>query len=169
MEQVQFDPRIKAQIKDALFEFLYIPVRKAFKHRLDTIIIRNTFINKNAEKSFHYRGTQYHCEDGVHPPRKWNKLHPDLKASMDEYLADVNQVYNNEVPLVIGCITQVLNSSNCFADYLRIFPDSTHAGLKDFTSSGATQLSNERVEELKLHHQKSINLMKARMVTNLLL
>lgn len=168
MEQIQ-DARIKVQIKDALYEFLYAPVKRHYTSRLNHIIIRNTVINKNAEKTFHYRGVQYHCEDGVHPPRKWNKLHPDLKMDMDEYLKEMNQIYNNEVPLVVGCITQILNSSNCLADYLRVLPDSAHAALREFTSEGLTQLSDERVEQLQKQHKTSIDLMKARMVTNLLL
>lgn len=170
--QLSLDGRTKSLIKDSLVEFLYTPVEKHFKHRLDTIIIRNTILGGYAEKTFHYKGQQYHCEEGRLAPRAWNKLDSSLRADMDEYLRDVRQIDEREMPFVSGYIIKVLNSSNAFGDYLRLFPDSAHQPLKAFMQAcpcQTKQLSDARIEELLEQNKDTIILMKTRMVTNLLL
>lgn len=169
--QLTFDPRTKAQIKDSLIEFLYTPVEIHMKRRLDTLIIRNTILGGYAEKTFHYKGQQYHCEEGRLPPRAWNKLDPSLRADMDEYLRDVKDIDQRELPFVTGYITKVLNSSNAFGDYLRLLPDSAHQPLRAFIQAcpcQTKQLSDERIEELLEQNKNTIMMMKTRMVTNLL-
>lgn len=171
MEQLVPDVRVKAQIKDSLIEFLYTPVERDFKRRLDTIIVRNTILGGYAEKTFHYKGQQYHCEDGRLPPRAWNKLDPSLRADMDEYLRDVKQIDEREMPFVSGYIVKVLNSSNAFGDYLKLIPDSAHQPLRAFMQACPCQtktLSDARIEELLEQNKNTIAMMKTRMVTNLL-
>lgn len=173
MEAVlQFDARTKAQIKESLVEFLYSPVEQHFKRRLDTIIIRNTILGGYAEKTFHYKGQQYHCEEGRLAPRAWNKLDPSLKADMDEYLQDVKHIDEREMPFITGFINKVLNSSNAFGDYLRLLPDSAHQALREFMQTCPCQtktLSDARIEEILEQNKEPIAMMKTRMVTNLLL
>ena len=168
---LQSDVRTKAQIKESLHEFLYEPVERHFKRRLDTIIIRNTILGGYAEKTFHYKGQQYHCEETRLAPRAWNKLDPSLRADMDEYLKDVKDIEEREKPFVVGFINKVLNSSNAFGDYLRLLPDSAHAPLREFMQACPCQtktLSDARIEELLEQHKNTITMMKTRMVTNLL-
>lgn len=171
MEQLQFDPRTKAMVKDSLYEFLYGPVQRSYQTRLDSLIIRNTIAGGHPTKSFHYRGNQYQCEGGTRPPRGWNKLMPQFKDEMDALLAEFSDINNRELPFVIGYIGQVLNSSNSFMDYLRLFPDSVHQPIKQIMETCpccSQQLSDEKVEELINKHQSAITMMKHRMVQNLL-
>ena len=171
-QQLLFDARTKAQIKKSLLEFLYEPVERHFKRRLDTIIIRNTILGGYAEKTFHYKGQQYHCEEGRLAPRAWNKLDTSLRADMDEYLKDVREIEERETPFVTGFITKVLNSSNAFGDYLRLLPDSAHQPLRAFMQACPCQtktLSDARIEEILEQNKNTIVMMKTRMVTNLLL
>jgi hypothetical protein len=172
MEQLQFDGRTKQIIKDSLLDFLYLPVERHFKHRLDTIIIRNTILGGHAEKTFHYKGQQYHCEETRLAPRAWNKLDSSLRADMDEYLRDVSEIEERERPFIEGYIIKVLNSSNAFGDYLRLLPDSAHQPLMSFMQAcpcQTKQLNDARIEELLVKNKHTINMMKTRMVTNLLL
>ena len=82
-EQLQHDPRTKLQIKEALYSYLYQPVNEQFKHRLDTLIVKNAVINKYTHKSFMYKSELYTC-DPAPAPRKMNRLHPSLVKEMDE-------------------------------------------------------------------------------------
>lgn len=171
MDQLQHDPRTKQKLKDALYDFLYTPAQNQFKARLDTIIVRNAILSGYGHKSFTYKGERYSC-DIAPPPRAWNRLLPQLRPQMDEYLADLKHLHQYEVPYVIGYINQVLNSSNALGDYLRLLPDCTHRPIEKLIAScpcQAKQLDQERIELIRKQNATPINLIKQRMVTNLLI
>lgn len=171
MDKLEHDPRTKQQIKDALYAFLYEPVTKQFKSRLDTLIERNTLMGGHSHKHFIYKGTLYNG-DLTLPPLKKNRLIPQLRVAMEEYLVDLGQLNNEELPFVLGFINQVLNSSSDLADYLRVLPESVHQPLQKLLLTcpcRSTHLTNDRVESLQLKNQQSISLMKQRLLTNLLI
>ena len=171
METLQHDPRTKQQIKDMLYAFLYEPVQRQFKNRLDNLIRRNTLMNGASHQSFTYKGNLYTSE--VSPPaRKLNRLNPQLIPDMDAYLADLKQLNDKEVPYVVGFINQVLNASNDLHDYLRVLPPSLHPPIQKLIDScpcRTKKLSDEQVQEMQAKNQHYIDLVKKRMVTNLLI
>lgn len=170
-EVLQHDPRTKSQIKDMLYAFLYEPVQRQFKTRLDSLIKRNTVILGASHQSFIYKGNLYTC-DITPPPRKLNRLVPQLVPDMDAYLADLKQLNDKEVPYVMGFINQVLNSSNDLHDYLRLLPSSVHQPIQKLIDScpyRTKKLTDEQVQELQTRNKQSIDLVKQRMVTNLLI
>ena len=170
-EQLQHDPRTKSQIKDLLYAFLYTPVQNHFKKRIDTLIVRNTTILGAGHKSFTYKGAFYEC-DTTHPPRKMNRLVPQLIPDMEDYLADLKQLNENELPFVLGFINQVLNASNDLHDYLRLLPQSVHQPIEKLIATypcRAKQLTDEDVDNIQTKNHQSIALMKERMVANLLI
>lgn len=171
MDSLQYDPLTKQQIKDSLYEFLYAPVTKQFQNRLDTLIIRNTLLAAHSHKSFVHKGVVYSC-DAEPPPRRWNKLLPELRPQMEDYLRDVRQVMDQEIPYVLGYINKVLNSSNSVTDYMQLFPDCVHAPLQKLAATCPCQntaLTTEKIQQLSQANETSINLIKQRMVMNLLI
>lgn len=171
MQSIQKDPRLKLLIKEALHSMLYTPVEKHFKHRLDFIIVRNTVLSSSEHTAFNYKGIHYICDNGP-IPRKWTRLVPQLRSQMDEYLADVKQLHEKEIPFVHGYINQVLNASDNPRDYLRLLPDSIHPAINKLIESFpyvGSQLSDERVAMMWSQNEASINLIKQRMMTNLIL
>jgi hypothetical protein len=171
MESLQYDPLTKQQIKDTLYDFLYTPVQKQFKLRLDTLIIRNTLLSGYSHKSFVYKGKTYSCDTEA-PPRKWNKLLPELKGQMDQYLAELETINSQEIPYVLGFINKVLNSSHAIDDYLKLFPDCIHAPLKKLAATcpcKTQMLTQAKSASLLEQSETPINLIKQRMVTNLLI
>ena len=170
-EVLQHDPRTKQQIKDMLYAFLYEPVQRQFKTRLDTLINRNTLISGASHHSFTYKGCFY-TNDLTPPPRKMNRLVPQLHADMDAYLADLKQLNDKEVPYVVGFINQVLNASNDLHDYLRVLPKSLHQPIQKLIDScpyRTKKLTDAEVQEMQSRNQHYIDLVKQRMVTNLLI
>lgn len=170
-EVLQHDPRTKSQIKDLLYAFLYEPVQRQFKHRLDALIIRNTAIAGVSHQSFTYKG-HFYSNDPAAPPRKLTRLVPQLHADMDAYLADLKQLNDKEVPYVIGFINQVLNASNDLHDYLRVFPSSMHPPIQKLIDSypcRTKKLTDEEVASMQAKNKQSIDLAKQRLVTNLLI
>lgn len=170
-EPLLHDPRTKQQIKDALYQHLYAPIQKQFKQRLDNIVTQNTVALGVGHASFLYKGTVYVAED-LPVPRKMNRLLPKYVPVMEEYLNDLKQLNENELPYVLGFITQVLNASNDLQDYLRVFPNTLHRPIEDLINScpcRAKRLSEETIENLQYKNKIAIQLTKQRMVTNLLI
>ena len=170
-EQLQHDPRIKQQIKEALYAFLYTPIEKQFEKRLSELIVKNTLLCGYSHKSFMYKNTLYNIDTNA-LPRKMNRLHINLQGPMNDYLKDLKTLNETEVPYVLGYINQVLNSSNDLCDYLRLLPEAVHAPIQHLIatySCKSKKLSEEVVSVLQDKNTTSINMMKKRMVTNLLI
>ena len=170
-EQLQHDPRTKSQIKDLLYAFLYTPVQNQFQQRLDTLITRNAVIQGISHKSFIYKGVIYSC-DTTPVPRRMNRLAIQLVPDMNDYLIDLKQLNEHELPYVLGFINQVLNSSNDLHDYLRLLPQSVHQPIEKLIATWpcrAKQLTDEDVQAIQTKNSQPILLMKQRMVSNMLI
>lgn len=169
--QLQHDPRTKQQIKDALYEFLYKPVQKQLKRQLDTLIVKNALMCGHSHKSFMYKSVLYNCDD-TPLPRKMNRLDTRLVPEMNDYLKELKQLNEKELPYVLGYINQVLNASNDLCDYLRLLPDAVHRPVQtliDTCPCKGKKMPSEAVSFLQQKNQASIDMMRRRMVTNLLL
>lgn len=171
MEPLQHGPRTKQQIKDALFDFLYTPIQQAFKNRLDTLIFRNTVMGGYGHKSFMYKGVFYNI-DPAPPALKKNRLMPQLRTVMDEYIKELNELNEKELPYVLGFINQVLNSSDDLEDYLLLLPESVHHPVQQTISSCPcrhSKLTSDRILQIQAQNVESISLMKKRQVMNLII
>lgn len=169
--QLQHDPRTKQNIKEALYSFLYEPTQRQFMTRRDTLIIRNTILGGYSHKSLMYKGTLHNCDNSP-PPRKMNRIVPQLIPAMDDYLAELKELNDKEVPHVLGFINQVLNSSNALQDYLRLLPAAVHRPVEQFISVCPCKGKNLTEKDVTDFHRKNthpIDLMKQRMVKNLLI
>ena len=171
MEQLQHDPRSKQQIKDSLYSFLYAPIQSQFKNRIDVLITKNAILGGFSHRHFIYKGEVYNSES-TNPPLVKNRLLPALRAPMEEYLNDLRYLNSHELPFVLGFINQVLNSSNDLQDYLRLLPESIHSPIEQLIATypcHTAKLTEERVIQIKEKNVDTINLMKKRMVANLLI
>jgi hypothetical protein len=170
-EALQHDPRTKKQIKDLIFAFLYDPTIKQLRARLEAIIIKNSALQGSSNLTFVYKGVTYSSIDAtLHASRQ--RLSPLLHDHMDEYLTEAKNLNEVELPYVLGFINSVLNSSCDLQDYLRVLPDAVHRPLLKLVQTcpcRVKSLSNDAVIDLQIRNQKSISLMKQRLVTNLLI
>ena len=171
-EELKYDPKSKLVIKNAMFDFLYAPLEKSTHKRLKTLIIKNSLLHGNNQHWVSYRGTEYAINPDSKRPRPMNRLKPDLMALMNEYLEDLVQINTIERPYVLGFINQTLNASSSLQDYLKIFPESMHKPLKHFIDtcgSRVGKLEPEMIATIQQRNQIPIELMKKRMVLNLLI
>jgi len=171
VEKIQHHPQTKQQIKNALYSHLYSTVNRHFRHRLDTLIVRNTLTGGHSHKSFVYKNNMYSC-DQTAPPKKMNRLQPEYHPEMDTYLLEVKQLNEEEIPYVIGFINQVLNSTNELSDYYRLLPEAVHGPIREIIAScpcHTTSLPEEAAASLRDNNKKSITMMRKRMVINLLI
>lgn len=170
-ERLQHDPRTKQMIKDMIYNFLYEPALKQFRARLENIITRNCQLLQTDNRAFFYKGEPYVSIDATLPIKR-QKLDGSLCVYMDQYIVELNQLNNHELPYVLGFVSTVLNSSNELQDYLKVLPDAVHRPLSALIAQcpcKASKLSADSVIDLQIRNQVSINLMKQRLVTNLLI
>lgn len=169
-DKLLHDPRTKQQIKEALYEFLYGPLNKAFKARLDIIIIKNTIATRSGHQAFIYKGVVYSImAKGL--PRRAARLADQFRQEMDDYLAELKEIQNTEVPYVLGFINMVLNSTNELHDYLRVLPDAVHRPITQLIATcpcRAKSLTAEEAEQMTNKNIAAIQLIKQRLVNNLL-
>lgn len=170
-EQLQHDPRTKKQLKDAIWSFLYDPLYKQFELRLNAIVVKNCVLTNSSDPAFVYKG-EFYSESGSTISKTFNRLAKPLIPIMEEYLKDNRQLNNYELPYVVGYLNQVLNSSNNIPDYLQLLPQSVHRPVEQLIAScpcESVKLTPESISEFQRKNKVSIDLMKQRMVTNLLI
>lgn len=172
MNALQYDPETKSMIKDRLYEYLYGQLMNHYRGRLATIIDRNCILLGNAYKSFVYKGTTYKANEKDPVPRRANRLCEQLHADMDNYIEELNYLNNYERPYVLGYLNNMLNSSTSLQDYFKILPESMHKPIEDLIPTcgcRAQHLSEKAIHDMRIRNTKSIELMKQRMVLNLLM
>lgn len=171
MDPLEHDPKIKQQIKTALYEFVYGPVNRSFKKRIEAMVLRNTALGGFGHKHFVYKGVLYNA-DSTPPSMRRNRLVVQLRPEMDELLIEMVDLNQRELPYVLGFMNQVLNSSNSLKDYLQVLPESIHPPIHQLMATCPCRvgvLSPEKVERLKTTNATSVDLVKQRLITNLLI
>ena len=170
-ERLHHAPHTKRQIKDALYHHLYSPILKQFSDRLEALVIRNALMLGSAHRAFSYKGISYTCSTDP-MPRRMDRLNKALHPAMDAYLAELQVLNDQELPHVLGFINQVLNSSNELHDYLRLFPAAMHPPIADLIASCPCRtvgLSPLKVKALQTRNQATIDMVKHRLMINLLM
>lgn len=170
-ERLQHDPHTKKRIKDILYSFLYDTADAKRKKQLDDLIIRNAFLLGNSIYSFRYKGNVYSME-GHANHRRVNNLALVLHPIMQEYLRELHELNSVELPFVIGFINQVLNSSNSLTDYLKVFPEAIHRPIEQLIATcpcKSCTLEQAAIDAIKNKNQGTIDLIKQRLVSNLLI
>ena len=170
-EHLQHDPRTKQQIKDLLYDSLYSPVQQQFKSRIQAIVTKNCSLVSSSHESFVYKG-EFYSNETTKPPLKMNRLSAILRPVMDEYLKDLKDLNDRELPYVLGFINQVLNASDSLEDYIRVLPESMHHPLKkliDTCPCRKKALTEEKIKVLHDRNSESIAMIKQRMVRNLII
>lgn len=169
--ELHHDPHTKQQLKTMLYEFMYTPVIKRYEKRLAAIITKNCTLISTPYECFNYKGEVYVVGDSVTTPKKMPRLSPQLFDEMNKYLAELKALNTQEIPYVMGYITQVLNSSNDLPDYLRLLPSIIHAPIQKVIETydyRTTHLTPEAVQAIQAKNQQSIELIKKRLVLNLI-
>lgn len=172
-EEVQSPATVKQGIRDALMGALYAPVHKKNKERIDRMIMANSVYHKSDVTMFMHKNVLYKVNPQDRLPRVIPRLAPQFIPEMNQYLKEIQELNEEEIPVVVGYITQVLNSSNRPRDFLRLFPESVHKSILALCEkpNQAIQkpLSDEAVAALLSKNQLAVAMMKQRMVTNLLI
>lgn len=168
MDPLKHDNRTKKQIEEALYDFLYATPLKAFKSKLEALIEKNSLTMRSSHKAFNYRGKTYTSERSVFT-RRTVLLAEQYHPEMNQYLAELEELKEKEVPSVLGYINQMLNSTNALRNYLKIMPESVHRPITSLIATcpcRTTSLTEEDAEKIKTKNVAAIQLIKQRLVNN---
>jgi hypothetical protein len=176
MTDMVYDPKTKAHIKDALYEALYCKVNASYTKQVNALILKNSLLFQNKQMAFIHQGDVIRHTDFVPStaPRRslLNRLHESLESDYDALKDSRNHLNYQELPFVLGYINQVLNASNSFDDYLRLLPSALHTTLEKLKREcpcRTTELPQEFVDQMIKTNSSSIDLLKQRAMTNLLM
>ena len=158
----------KQFVKNGMYDLLYEPYLDHASRRLQRIVVRNTAITGKRHMSLIHKGILYNFDTEA-PPRLSNRLCPDLKREIDEHLADVHQVINNESRYVMGFITAALNKSNSKQDWFKLLPICLHPTLRTIpVIELPEEIDIADFQGFLSDNEKPIQLIRQRLVTNLL-
>ncbi len=167
---VTHNPRSKRDLKNGIISTLYEPFTRQRDKLLENILRKNAVIVHSDHLSVVYKGTYYSVEK-THGPLRANRLDKSLRTEMDAYLSATHYVEEIEIPRVKGFINQVLNATDGIPDLLVVFPDVVHSPINQFICKCPchnAQLNPEQLEVLRQANTDAIDLIKQRMVRNLL-
>lgn len=162
----------KSYLFGLLRDYLYEPVMAQQHQALKRIIERNNQLLNRTSNFVQFRGEMYTVSPLIKPPRMIQRLDPRLESDMLEYLHERADIDNTEKPFVMGFVNQVLNSSDHPQDYLRLLPASVHRPVLEYIQGHVIQdtwLRDDQVNALLAQNAHAIQLMKNRMVLNLLI
>jgi hypothetical protein len=163
--------RVKTFILAELEHFIYEKVTQAFVEREIVIGRKNAVICSQSQPAFLYKGGMYAHNGLVWPKNRQAKLVPELHDEMEILLKDRVAVESYEKIFVMGFIRSVLNHSYKIGDMLEFLPESVHYPISKLLGSDyrhVPQLTPDVITEMLEKHEKAIDLMKTRMVLNLL-
>lgn len=176
MSDMVYGPETKAHIKDTIYEALYQRVDEKFSNQLDALILENSGLNQNQQYLMKYRGEiKYHSrysKDTRVPASKINALHVSLEPHYLALMKEKDRINNDELPFVLGYVNQVLNVSNGFEDYYKLFPSLLHPildKLKRDCPCRNEELPQELIDSMLTQSQKAISMLEQRAMTNLLM
>lgn len=172
MTALAYDPKTKLRIRDAIYDHLYGPAEAKFQQILKDLIHRNTAIYRNTQPCFKYKGEVYTLEPGKMIPRPTNWLDQSLYGEMEAYLSDRKEMQDDELPYVMGYLNKVLNASDSFQDYYKLFPEAIHPVLRKLEASCPCRndlLDDKTIEKIRNSNVIAIRRIKRRMTLNLLI
>lgn len=173
MSELNYSPESKQNIKDAIYTALYAQVNERYQAALDKLIHRNSVICGNTQDAVWHKGTIYRTQTApLHTPKPVNKLDASLFQEFNELEDSRNYLNTQEMPYVIGYVNQILNSTASFEDYYDLLPDALHGVLDKMQQQcpcRTQELTQDVVEALKAQNQKPLDLLRQRLVSNLLM
>lgn len=170
--QPEYSPKMKREIRDHLYHYLYDPVDRAMQRKIKNLVIQNSKLKNSAAQSFRFRGEVYRMDPDSRTIGHIPPLDSSLHAEMRDYLKSLETLNFHEIPYVLGFINQALNASDDLQDYRRILPENLHPPLDNIISKclcRQARLPEEAVEEIRAKNEEAARLLRQRLARNLVM
>lgn len=161
--------QIRTQLRDAFLQWLYKPMLEQLQQQIVAIIKENAAIQWLPHYSFMYKGQLWAIQ--TQAPRKSQKLHDSLIGRMEAYLQERRELEQEQSQCLAG-ILRILNAIKDPRDCLRILPETLHQPLVPLLAEypdAPSLLPEDSILQLREDNAPYINIMKQRLVLNLLI
>lgn len=159
---------IQARIETALFNRVECVLRDV----LEDIHVEQKNLVKSSFTMFRFRGRR-HTWKMLWDTDNVPDLHPSLHERMQKFLDDNKNIEEYEKPCVNGLLRAMFTHSDFLADYQDILPESLHDCFEGYESlfdaTNTKQFTPEALAEFKERNAAYIQLMRNRMLMNILL
>lgn len=160
----------KQAIQTSLLNYLYEPVRQRHDKQIEALTLKNCTLRRAGVRAFRYKGDLFRSVEAPIGPIMAPRLHEDLEWEMAQMLEEQREIREVEEPMVKGYITLVLNKSDSIDDYLALLPDAVHRYITELNLPYRSPrlLLDSEVQAIIEKHARCIQLIKERMVSNLI-
>jgi len=162
------DPTKKYNVRLMLEEFIYKPAETKLEKKLNAIMNSHSIDDPHRSMAFMFKGQVYAPKD-YRSPGKITLLSRRLYPNMEEWLKETNKL-QEEKTKASNYLTCILNEAENLADLQALLPECLHLGLGSIGSnSRSSLLTSEHIETVNHQHTDSIQMIKERLVLNLLI
>ena len=173
MSRFPLAPKAKTNLQTAMMSFIFDPFMKYWNRRVDKIIEKHVLLCSSTQYGFSYKGEDFtgSGKQLLRPPVQ--RLHKSLTVDMDALLRERETVSLYEEPLVKSVLCALMNLSNNPWDYFQILPKELHPAWEHFKAKMPTGYESEVTESIisafQTKHEAAFDVVRIRMVTNLIL
>lgn len=162
------DPTKKYNVRLMLEEFIYKPAETQLEKKLNAIMNSHSIDDPHRSMAFMFKGQVYAPKD-YRSPGKITLLSRRLYPNMEEWLKETNKL-QEEKTKASNYLTCILNEAKNLADLQALLPECLHPGLGIIGSANLSSLlTPEHIEAVNHQHTDSIQMIKERLVLNLLI
>jgi len=157
---------IKEIMTQRVIDVLFEEAIQSLQDDLESIIQDNTALVGSTHASFIYKGKYYNQELDV--ATSFHDLHESLYVRMDDYLAEMKQIFDYEVPIIRGTLKSLFIASDRISDYKQVLPEQVHKAFDDFFDTGSPRRFMMPTEIIRMKQRITpfLTVMKARMLNN---
>lgn len=164
--------QVKLYITSLILQHLYGKSEQMFRDILKGIHEEQQALVKVPFTLFMFRGKKHAWKilwDINDPP----ELHLSLHERMQKYVNDHAQVFDFERPCVEGVLKAMFTHTEFLDDYYELLPESLHKCFEGYTemfdSIGNKRLFGPQMDEFKERNERYLQLIRNRMMMNILL
>ncbi len=173
MKRFPLAPRAKTNLQTAMMQFIFDPFMKYWNRKVDKIIEKHVLLCSSTQYGFSYKGEDFTGSNKrlLHPPIQ--RLDRSLYSDMDALLREREVIILYEQPLVNSVLCALMNLSNNPWDYFQILPKELHPAWEHFKTNMPTgyesEITDSSISAFQTKHEAAFDVVRIRMVTNLIL
>lgn len=160
--------RYKQEVRNHLLTYIYEKAEEEKAVQMDSLVMANTLLHKDAPMAFLYKGEVYRHSQIRRTFARAPLLDKNLHERMDAWLKEQDNLLDEKV-FISGFLTTVLNASNHMEDYLKILPECLHPALREYpTTSALPAVGDDVIQRILTRNQNAIQRIKRRLTLNLI-
>lgn len=173
MKRFPLAPRAKTNLQTAMMSFIFDPFMKYWNRKVDKIIEKHVMLCSSTQYGFSYKGEDFTGSNKrlLHPPIQ--RLDRSLYSDMDALLREREVIILYEQPLVNSVLCALMNLSNNPWDYFQMLPKELHPAWTHFKANMPTgyesEITDNIISAFQTKHEAAFDVVRIRMVTNLIL